>query len=369
MKEYRIFVINPGSTSTKLALFSNEKCCLETCVNHDAPELLKFKSINDQLPLRMKDIADFIRENHIDLTGLDAIAARGGGCFPLSGGTYRIDEKLAADTREAKGGLHHPSNLGVQMAEEIQKKYGGQMFTVNPPVVDELSDLARISGIDGVYRKAKMHVLNLKETAIRHAASLGRKYEDCNFIVCHIDGGISVTAHDRGKIVDANDASGGEGPMTPTRTGGIAATDLVEYMRGKNPDEVMRTVTEAGGFISYLGTSDSDKVHEMIRAGNRKAARVWDAMIYQIIKYIGAMSTVLGGKVDGILLSGRLLRFPDIEEKIREKCSWIAPVTAYPGEFEQEALAFGALRVLRGEEEAKTYTGVPVWNGFRDTEE
>ena len=153
MKEYRIFVINPGSTSTKLALFSNEKCCLETCVNHDAPELLKFKSINDQLPLRMKDIADFIRENHIDLTGLDAIAARGGGCFPLSGGTYRIDEKLAADTREAKGGLHHPSNSGSRWRRKSRRSTAGDVLR-NPLSWTNFRP-ARISGIDGVYRKAK----------------------------------------------------------------------------------------------------------------------------------------------------------------------------------------------------------------------
>ena len=238
------------------------------------------------------------------------------------------------------------------------------MLTVNPPVVDELSDLARMTGLSGVYRKAKMHVLNLKETAIRHAEFLGRKYEDCNFVVCHIDGGISVTAHEHGKIVDANDASGGQGPFTPTRIGSIAATDLIEYCRGKDLDDVMRTCISAGGFISHLGTSDSDKVHLMVEQGDKKATLIWNAMIYQIIKYIGAMSAALNGQVDGILLSGRLLRFDDLVEQIRTKCEWIAPVTAYPGEFEQEALAFGALRVLRGEEQAKHYTGKPVWSGF-----
>jgi butyrate kinase len=368
MKKYRIFVINPGSTSTKLALFEDRHCCFETCVNHDAPELLKFPSVNDQLPLRMKDISDFLRADHICLDGIDAVVARGGGSYSMPGGVYEVDERLIADTRAAKGGLHHPSNLGVQMAQIIHEKYGGRMLTVNPPVVDELSDLARMTGLKGVYRKAKMHVLNLKETAIRHAESMGRKYEDCNFIVCHIDGGISVTAHEHGRIVDANDASGGEGPFTPTRTGGIAVTDLIEYCRGKNLDDVMRTCISAGGFVSHLGTSDSDRVHRMVEEGDPQATRVWNAMIYQIVKYIGAMSTVLGGRVDGILLGGRLLRFDDLVRKIREQCGWIAPVTAYPGEFEQEALCFGALRVLKGEEEAKKYSGVPVWSGFQDAD-
>jgi len=366
MKKFRIFVINPGSTSTKLALFGDETCLVETCVNHYSEELLKFKKINDQLSFRMRDIHDLIEKEHIDLNGLDAVVGRGGGACPMESGTYVVDEKLIEDTKAARSGLHHPSNLGVQMARLVHDRYGGEMFTVNPPVVDELSDLARVTGLDGVYRKAKMHVLNLKEMAIRHAKSIGRKYEDCNFIVCHIDGGISVTAHEHGRIVDANDASGGEGPMTPTRIGTLALTDAIDYCRGKNLDDVYRTCIEAGGFVSLLGTSDSDKVHERIEEGDTKAARTWNAMIYQIEKYIGAMAAVLQGNVDGILLGGRLLRFPEVEEEIRRTCGWIAPVTAYEGEFEQEALAFGALRVLRGEEKAKHYTGIPVWDGFGD---
>lgn len=339
---------------------------LETCVDHYSDELLKFRTINEQLPMRMKDISDFIAKNHVDLSGLDAVVGRGGGSYSVESGTYAVDDLLLQDTIASKGGLYHPSNLGIQMAKLVRDRYGGDMFMVNPPVVDEFSDLARMTGLDGIYRKSKMHVLNMKEMAIRHAKSLGRKYEDCNFIVCHIDGGISVSAHEHGRIVDANDASGGEGPMTPTRTGGLAVTDVIEYCRGKDLDKVFLTCVEAGGFVSLLGTSDSDAVHARIEAGDRKAARAWDAMIYQICKYIGEMAVVLRGNADGILLGGRLLRFPDLEEKIRDRCGWIAPVTAYEGEFEQEALAFGALRVLRGEEKAKHYTGVPVWDGFKD---
>lgn len=368
MKKYKIFVINPGSTSTKLALFENEKNLFETNVNHYSDELLKYRTINEQLPMRMNDITNFLKKHAIDLDGLDAVVGRGGGSYSMTGGVYVIDQRLIDDTKEAKGGLHHPSNLGVQMADLIRKKYGGQMFTVNPPVVDELSDLARTTGLEGVYRKAKMHVLNMKEMAIRHAASLGKKYEECNFVVCHIDGGISVTAHEHGRIVDANDAAGGGGPMTPNRTGGLSVTDTIDYCRGRDLDDVYRTCVEAGGFISLLGTSDADEVHRRVDKGEKKATRVWNAMIYQIAKYIGAMAVVLKGNVDGIILGGRLLRFQDLVDKIRDSCEWIAPVTAYEGEFEQEALAYGALRVLRGEEEAKHYTGAPVWNGFRDEE-
>ena len=213
---------------------------------------------------------------------------------------------------------------------------------------------------------AVCHALNLKETARRHAISLGKKYEDCNFIVCHIDGGISITAHKKGKMIDGNDAGGGEGPFTPTRMGTMAVTDITRYFWDKKPAEMKSLCSQTGGLSSYFGTSNSDTIHKMVEEVDKKAARVWNAMIYQVIKYIGSMSTVLQGKVDGIVLTGGLLRFPEIEEKIRESCGWIAPVTSYPGEFEQEAMAFGALRVLRGEEEAKIYPGKPVWDGFKD---
>ena len=167
-------------------------------------------------------------------------------------------------------------------------------------------------------------------------------------------------------MIDGNDAGGGEGPFTPSRMGTMAVTDITRYFWDKTQAEMKSLCSQTGGLSSYFGTSNSDTIHKKVEEGDRKAIRVWNAMIYQVIKYIGSMSTVLQGKVDGIVLTGGLLRFPEIEEKIRESCGWIAPVTSYPGEFEQEAMAFGALRVLRGEEEAKIYPGKPVWDGFKD---
>lgn len=366
MQDYKILVINPGSTSTKISLFHNETRLFTTNVFHDAPVLLQYPTVNEQLPYRKKVILEFLEQNGVDIKEINVFVARGGSSYPLEGGVYVIDDKLVEDTRLAKRGIEHPSNLGVQLASEFCKEYGGQMFTSDPPVVDELCDLARMTGIDGVYRKATHHVLNLKETARVHAAKLGKKYEDCNFIVCHIDGGISVSAHEHGRIMDGNDIAGGDGPYTPTRIGSVSVADLIEYCRGKDLDEVKKLCTRTGGFVSYFGTSNSDTVHKMMEDGDKRAWRVWNGMIFQIIKYIGAMSTVLGGKVDGILLGGGLLRFDDLVQQITDKCGWIAPVTSYPGEFEQEALAYGALRVLRGEEQAKHYTGVPVWDGFHD---
>lgn len=363
-QKYRIFIINPGSTSTKLSLFENETNLFTTDVFHDSSLLKEFPTVNDQLDYRMDVVRDFLKDNQIDLTGIDAIVGRGGGCCPVPSGIYRIDNRLIQDTKEARGGVRHASMLGVQMAEILWRHYGGQMFMIDPPVVDELWELARVTGVDGIYRKAGCHALNLKATARKHAAVIGRKYEECNFIVCHIDGGISITAHRKGQMVDGNNAGGGEGPFTPTRMGSMAITDLLRHFGPEDLDRLKSLCSQTGGLSSYFGTSNSDTVHKLVEKGDPKATLIWNAMIYQITKWIGAMSTVLKGQVDGILLTGGLLRFPDVEGQIRESCQWIAPVSVYVGEFEQEAMASGALRVLRGEEEARQYPGKPVWEGF-----
>ena len=366
MKAYRIFVINPGSTSTKLSMFENDTCLFTEDTFHDSSVLLTFPTINDQLDYRMEVIRRFIAEHGIDLRGVDAIVGRGGGCCAIPGGVYRIDEALIRDTREARGGLYHASMLGVQMAKALHDEYGGLMLMMDPPVVDELCDLARMTGVRGVYRTAISHALNLKETARRHARSLGMRYEDCRLIVCHIDGGISVTAHDRGRMIDGNNAGGGEGPFTPTRMGSMAVTDVIGALRDKTPAQLKALCSQAGGLTSHFGTSNSDTVHAMVERGEPRAVRVWQAMLYQVCKEIGSMAAVLEGRVDGIVLTGGLLRFDDVLETICRRCGFIAPVTAYPGEFEQEAMAAGAMRVLRGEEEALTYPGKPVWDGFPD---
>ena len=211
---YRIFAINPGSTSTKLSLFENRKNIFTTDVFHDSSVLLTFPTINDQLDYRMEVIYKFLEEDHIDMTGIDAVVGRGGGCYSVPGGIYRVDERLIEDTRAVKGGLYHASMLGVQMAEKIHQKYGGICIMMDPPIVDELCDEARITGMKGVYRRAVSHALNLKATARHHAKLMGTRYDACNFIVCHIDGGISISAHDHGRMIDGNDAGGGEGPFS-----------------------------------------------------------------------------------------------------------------------------------------------------------
>ena len=366
MKTYKILVINPGSTSTKLSLFINEENQFTTDVFHDSSILKTFPTINDQLHYRMEVVKKFIEENQIDLSDLDAIASRGGPSYSVTSGTYEVNDRLILDTKESKGGLYHSSMLGVQMAQIIQQQYGGRMFMSDPTVVDEYSDLARVTGIDGIYRRAVCHALNLKAVARKYADSISRRYEDLNLIVCHIDGGISITAHDHGKMVDGNDGGGGEGPFTPTRMGSMAVSDIIRYLWDQPKEEMLNLCSVTGGLSNYFGTSNADTIHQLVEKGDPKAIRVWNAMIYQVSKYIGSMSTVLKGNVDGILLTGGLMRFNDVYEQIKQRCSWIAPITVYEGEYEQEALALGALRVLRGEEEACVYTGKPVWVEFQD---
>ena len=365
MKDYKILVINPGSTSTKLSYFVNEENKYTVDIFHDSSVLKQFKTINDQLDFRMEVIYDFAKEHDIDLNELDAIAARGGPSYSVLGGTYEVTDLLIEDTKASKGGLYHASMLGVQMAKRVHDEFGGVMFMSNPTVVDEYSELARVTGVDGIYRKAICHALNLKVVARKFAASIDRRYEDLNLIVCHIDGGITITAHSNGRMIDGNDGGGGEGPFTPTRMGSMAITDVVRYLWDKPKEEMMNLCSVTGGLSDYFGTSNSDEIHKLVGT-DPKATRVWNAMIYQVCKYIGSMSTVLKGSVDGIVLTGGLMRFDDVCEQIKERCGWIAPIAIYAGEYEQEALALNALRVLKGEEKAKTYSGKPVWDGFKD---
>ena len=263
--------------------------------------------------------------------------------------------------------MTHPANLGPTLARRFAETNGGRAFVVNPPDTDELCGPARMTGVKGVYRHVHLHALNLKETAIRHAATLGRSYEDCDFVVCHIGGGISISAHNHGRMIDGNDIVGGEGPMAPTRAGAVPVVEVLDYLEaGHSVAETRRLCMKTGGFESLVGTSDAIEIIKRADAGDAGAKRAWDAMVYQVWKEIGAMAAVLGGHVDGILLSGGLVFEPRLVDAIRERCGWIAPVTAYPGEFEMEAMAAGALRVLSGAEELKTYTGIPIFAGFSD---
>lgn len=356
--------INPGSTSTKVGCFEGEKEIFTVNVSHDAEKLKEFPTISSQLPYRKETILQALKEADIDLSTMDAFVGRGGGLLAVEGGTYKVGPVLLDHAERGANGVQHPAQLGSQIANEFAVAYGKPCFVVNPPDTDELTLCARLTGIKGVYRNVHLHALNLKETAIRHSQLNGWKYEDKNYIVCHIGGGISISAHQKGRMIDGNDIVGGEGPMAPTRCGAVPAAEMIRYCFANKDDQkaVASLCTKTGGFVSHLGTSDAIEVTKRAAQGDKKAALVWDTMIYQIIRYIGAMAGVLHGQVDGILLGGGMVHNEDLVSRITEACSWIAPVTAYPGEFELEAMAAGAIRVLKGEEEAKVYTGKPVWS-------
>ena len=362
----KLLVINPGSTSTKVSLFEDETSLFEENLFHDAPVLLQFPHVNDQIPFRYQVILDILQEHGIDPASIDVFVGRGGSAYSQPGGVTRIDERLYRDTVSGVGGSEHPAKLGVMLAWKFSGEFGRDAFTLNPTNVDEYCDYARLTGIRGVYRISHSHVLNQKAVASYHAQTLNRRYEDCRFIVAHIDGGITVSAHEHGRMIDGNMGADGEGAFTPTRIGSVPVLSLLDYIESHSVSEVRLMCSRAGGFVSLFGTSDSDRIHRRMEEGDRAAELAWNTMIYQICKQIGEMSTVLCGKVDAILLTGGLMRFSDITETIRTRCGWIAPIHVYPGEMEQEAMAWSVLRALRGEEPILTYSGKPVWAGFSE---
>lgn len=363
-KAFRLLIINPGSTSTKISVFENEKSIFEESRFHDAPVLLQYPHVNDQVPFRYEVMMEMLREGGIDPSAIDVVVGRGGSAHTQPSGVTVIDQKLYEDTLAAVGGSEHAAKLGVLLAWKFAQEHRVDAYTLNPTNVDEYCDLARLTGIRGIYRFGHSHVLNQKAVAEAHAESMGKRYEDCRFIVAHIDGGVTVGAHEYGRMVDGNMGADGEGAFSPTRIGYVPVLELLDYLQDHPLDEVRRMCSRAGGFVSLFGTSNSDTIHAMVEAGDQKACLVWNTMIYQICKNIGEMSAVLRGKVDAILLTGGLMRFEDIRQGIEERCGWIAPIRVYPGEMEQEALALSVLKVLRGEKKALIYTGKPVWQGF-----
>lgn len=362
---YKVFVINPGSTSTKIALFEDEEKVFQKNVDHEASELDKFEEIRDQLPFRMEAIHKALEEAGISLEGVDAIAARSGGLASLKSGVYSVNDKLLEHVRICYA-ARHPNTLGPQIAVEIQKKYGGKLFCVNPPDVDELDDVERVTGFHEFFRAARGHPLNQKENCIRYAKSKGKRYEDMNLICCHIGGGVSVGAHRHGKLFSVNDAVNGDGPMAPTRAGWLPATYLVHMcFSGKYTErELYDRITKKGGIDDHLGTSDMREVCERVEKGDKYATLIYEAFIYQIAKAVGGCAAALKGKVDAIIVTGGIAHDEVLVEKLTDYVGWIAPISVQAGEFEMEALAAGAIRAMKGEEEVLEYTGIPVFTNF-----
>lgn len=367
MKEYKIFAINPGSTSTKIALFHNEEVLFSKNIPHDAEKLKEFPEVNNQFDYRKDIILNVLAENNVDLKDVDVFVGMAGGLVSLTGGTYSINEIMFEHARNGHT-VKHPAILGCQLAYSFSKKYNVPAYVVNPPDVDEFQDLARVTGFYGIYRESRLHALNQKEVGIRFAKGIGRKYEQLNLVICHIGGGVSITAHRQGLMVDSNDCINGDGPMAPTRSGSIPAKSLIEMcFSGKYTyKEMYEKVTKNGGLVSHLGTSDAREVNARILKGDKYAKLIYDAMIYQIGKAVGSCVAVLKGKVDGIILTGGIAHDQYLVASLTKMLNYAAPVTAMAGEFEMEALVTGVLRVLRGEENPKNYTGIPVWDGFTE---
>lgn len=352
----KILAINPGSTSTKIAFFEDEDELWSETQRYDSDMLKPFAHVTDQETFRFDEIQKTLETRKLAAEDVDAFVARGGLLRPIEGGTYEISEQMVDELRNRKWG-EHASNLAAPIAMRLAKKNGQPAFIVDPVVVDELSDVARVTGLPELPRKSIFHALNQKAVVRRASAQRGRGPEDYNFIVCHMGGGVSVAAHEKGRVVEVNDALGGEGPMSPERAGSVPAAQLVDlcFSGSLGKAEIKKMLIGAGGFAAHLGTTDFREIMDKVGSGDEKAALVFEVFCYQLCKAIGGAAAVLGGNVDAILLTGGLAYNQDLCEAIERAVSWIAPVEIYPGEDEMRALAEGALRVLRKEEPAKKY--------------
>ena len=349
-------IINPGSTSTKIGVFEDETLLFEETLRHPTEEIAKYASIIDQKDFRKDIIVRFLQEKNCELKTFDVIVGRGGVLKPIPGGTYAVSDALLADLKAGVQG-QHASNLGGILAREIGDEIGVPSYIVDPVVVDELTEVARISGMPELPRRSIFHALNQKAVARRYAKEQGVAYEDLNLIVIHMGGGVSVGAHQKGKVVDVNNILDGEGAFSPERAGTVPVGDLIKLcFSGKYTEkEIYKKICGNGGYNAYLGTNDARDVEKMCKEGDHKAQVVLDAFYYQLAKDAGAMAAVLNGKVDRIILTGGIAYSPLTRQKLEEKLGWIAPFTVYPGEDELLALAQGALRVMNQEEAVKEY--------------
>jgi len=350
----RILAINPGSTSTKVALYADKKVLVVETLDHQVSEIQKFEHVQDQYEFRKNVILELLKENGISLESLDAVVGRGGMLPPVKSGAYKVNEEMV-DRLKNRPVVEHASNLGALIAYEIAESIGVDAYIYDSVAVDELSDIARISGMPTISRISLSHALNARAMAHRYAEKVGKKYEEMNLIIAHLGGGISVSAHQEGSMIDLN--SDDEGPFSPERAGRVPCNKLIDLCySGKYDRKTMKKMLRGkGGLGAYLGTVDAREVETMIKQGNQEAALVYEAMSYQVAKAIGELATVLKGKVDAIILTGGISYSEMVTDWISERVSFIAPVEVLAGENELESLAFGTLRVLDGEEEARTY--------------
>ena len=352
----KVLVINPGATSTKIAVFEEDQQLFKLGLDHSAEELDQFDKVIDQADYRKKAILDAVAEAGFQLSDFDAVCGRGGLMKSIPGGTYQVTTSIVVDLVKGVQG-QHASNLGGILAREIADELDIPAYIVDPPVVDEMSPVAKYSGHPLIQRRSKFHALNQKAVAKRYAKEHGTSYDQLNLIVCHMGGGVSVGAHVHGKVVDVENALDGDGPFSPERAGSLPTGDLVSlcFSGEYTEPQIRRMLAGGGGMVAYAGTSDMREVEKMAQEGNAKMAELIDAFHYQVGKEIGATAAAMHGKVDQIILTGGIAYGKKTVDAITDLVGWIAPITVYPGEDELLALAQGALRVLNGEEQVMKY--------------
>jgi butyrate kinase len=356
MKQYRILAINPGSTSTKVAVYEGRKLLTELTLRHSAEEIGQFKRVADQFDFRKQIILDAVRQAGIEVESLDAVIGRGGILKPMESGVFEVNEAMKRDLVSAQRG-EHASNLGGLIAADIADSQHIPAYIADPVVVDELDDVARVSGLPQLPRMSIFHALNQKAIARLYADQQQRPYEEMNLIVAHMGGGISIGAHRKGRVIDVNQCLDGEAPMSPERAGTLPAGQLAKMcFSGKYSEaEVLKMITGRGGIVAHLDTNDCRDASDKAAAGDAHAQQILDAMAYGVAKHIGAAATVLKGEVDAIILTGGIAHDKNICAYISERVEFIAKVIVIPGENELEALALNALRVLEGKDTPKVY--------------
>lgn len=355
MADY-LLIINPGSTSTKLALFDGEEKKAEEVVRHDPPELARFDNVADQFEYRMQAIDGWLRSIDFDHDRIALVVGRGAPLKPLEGGSYAISEQMLDDLRIRRYS-NHASNLGAIIAHHLADRFGVPSMIADPITVDNFTDIARVSGVPEIERKCRSHALNIKEVSRREAARRGKTLEEVNFVTVHMGGGISVAALEGGRIIDVNDGLLGMGPYSPDRAGALPVGGLVKlcYSGRFTEKEMVNKLSKNSGLAAYLGQSDLREVEKMIEAGDERASLYFNAMAYQIAKEIGIASVVLRGKFEAVLLTGGMANSVRLVKEIRQYIEFLGEVAVVPGEFEMEALAAAGVRYLLGNEMLKTY--------------
>lgn len=357
MKKFRIFVINPGSTSTKISVFQDENEVFSRKIEYSAQYIKSFRKIVDQFDMRLASIQSILNEEKIDLLGFDAISARGGTIKPVSGGVYLVNDRVVEDLAMGVYG-EHASSLGGLLAHRLGMDYGLPAYLVDPDVMDELLPCAKLTGLPEIMRKSRFHALNQKAVARYYAKEIGKRYNELTLIVIHLGGGISVGLHQNGLVTDVNDSLDGDGPFSPERAGSMPTWAVIElcYSGEYTKEEVSKRLNGQGGIVAHLRTNDMKEVNARRKNGDKYAQLVYEAMAYRIAKDTGALAAAAGGKVDAIIFTGGIAHDDELVGLIMNRLTFIAKHRVYPGEFEMQSLASQAINALKGEEEVKLYS-------------